>query len=435
MKHKAKAPDLDSTIKNLNIVETIRLSAPEAANPDRYFYWDELKYRPTPEGLSSEAWWVGVKLHRQLTRTNTPLLDQAGKAFTYSLMPQFISKLHQIDVLAGVAPDNFGGGKVKPPLYTDSIIEESIMSSKLEGAIITRAEARNMLKQNRPALNEHERMVRNNYRTMQYLLAHRDEALSPEIVLELHRLMTEDTLDKPEMCGKLRTSEHWVRVEHAITGDIIHVPPPAEQLPERLQDMCNFANGSIGGYMHPVLRAIILHFWLAFDHPFVDGNGRTARALFYWAMLRAGYHIVEYIAISREISQSPKGYYKAFQDAEFDDNDLNYFIFNQLQTIIKALNKLAHIVYESEETVMSACENSFDLPEELNLRQQAFLRELTRERGYGSISITGYCDQFKVVRQTARTDLGALVDAGILYVKKQGKQYIYLATPEFRDSI
>ena len=60
-----------------------------------------------------------------------------------------------------------------------------------------------------------------------------------------------------------------------------------------------------GGFIHPMIRSIILHFWLAYDHPFVDGNGRTARALFYWSMLRHGYWLFEFISISQIILKGP----------------------------------------------------------------------------------------------------------------------------------
>jgi len=57
-----------------------------------------------------------------------------------------------------------------------------------------------------------------------------------------------------------------------------------------MEAMCAFVNGrDTEPFIHPAIRAMILHFWLAYDHPFVDGNGRTARALFYWAMLRPGH--------------------------------------------------------------------------------------------------------------------------------------------------
>jgi Fic family protein len=74
-------------------------------------------------------------------------------------------------------------------------------------------------------------------------------------------------------------------------------------LPERMRALCAFANMRTGvdGFVHPIVRAIILHFMLAYDHPYVDGNGRTARALFYWSALKDGYWLIEYVSISRII--------------------------------------------------------------------------------------------------------------------------------------
>lgn len=431
VKPKPKAPDLQEYLKGTNLLQILELSAPEAINPSRYFWWDELRYRPTPPGLDSKSWWIGIKLHRQLGRMPIPLTDAKGKAFTYSPMPQILDTLHQIDHLFGVLPHD-AKGKKKQPLYVNSIIEESIMSSVLEGAIVTRAEAREMLRQNRDPLNEHERMVRNNYRTMQYLLKRRGEDLTPEWVLDLHRQMTEDTLDDPAKSGCLRTEEDHVRVENVITGEVIHTPPPAAELPERMRQMCAFANGE-GEYMHPALRAVLLHFWLAYDHPFVDGNGRTARALFYWAMLRGGYELAEYISISQEIESHPKRYYLSFLKTEKDDGDLNYFIFDQLHTIAEAVQKLLKKLHEKEEeSVLYAGEPEADELPELNPRQRAFLQQIKKMPPGASFSVTAYCDEFKVVRQTARTDMSALVSAGVLRCRKQGKQFLYSLAPAMR---
>ena len=426
VKPKAKAPDIQEILKNADIFSILELSAPEATNPARYFWWDELQYRPSPRGLNSKTWWAGIKLHRMLGRQPIPLTNNKGIPFSFSLLPQIHALLHELDNLFGVMP-HAAGGKKKSTSYANAIMDESIMSSVLEGAIVTRAEAREMLRQNRSPLNDHERMVRNNYRTMKYLLAQRDKDLTPDTILDLHRQMTEDTLDDPAKCGCLRSAEDNVRVENVVTAEIIHVPPPAEMLPERLRLMCDFANGA-GGYIHPVLRAVMLHFWLAFDHPFVDGNGRTARSLFYWAMLRGGYDLIEYISISQEIDLHPKRYYLSFQQTEEDDGDLNYFIFNQLHTILDAVRKLKWSADEAE-SVLYAGE---DVPEDdlaLNPRQKAFMQQIRQLPPKASFSITAYCDQFKVVRQTARTDLAALVHVGILSCRKQGKTFLYSLSP------
>ena len=74
--------------------------------------------------------------------------------------------------------------------------------------------------------------------------------------------------------------------------------------------LCDFANEDEDGepFIHPVVRAILLHFWLAYDHPFEDGNGRTARILFFWLMQQRGYWLIEYLPISPIIRKAPAKY-------------------------------------------------------------------------------------------------------------------------------
>ena len=119
------------------------------------------------------------------------------------------------------------------------------------------------------------------------------------------------------------------------------MPPLASELDERLDLMCQFANGKVPDhFIHPVIRSVILHFWLAYDHPFVDGNGRTARALFYWSMLRSGFWLFEFISISRILVKAPIKYARAFLYTETDSNDLTYFILHQVQVIKQAIAEL-----------------------------------------------------------------------------------------------
>jgi Fic family protein len=92
--------------------------------------------------------------------------------------------------------------------------------------------------------------------------------------------------------------------------------------------------------VHPVVRAILIHFMLGYDHPFYDGNGRTARALFYWSLARSGYWLMEYVSISRLLRQAPAQYARAYRHTETDDNDTTYFIVHQLEVIQQAIAAL-----------------------------------------------------------------------------------------------
>jgi len=78
----------------------------------------------------------------------------------------------------------------------------------------------------------------------------------------------------------------------------------------------------------------------AYDHPFEDGNGRTARALFYWSMLRHGYRLTEFLSISSLLNRAPGRYGRAFLYTETDGLDAAYFVLNQLRIILRAIDEL-----------------------------------------------------------------------------------------------
>src|SRR5665213_1500746 len=277
----------------------------ELSKGDRYLHWEDLRRRPPPSPLSQQEWWLALKLGRMTNLRAIPLRDKKGHPFSFGTPDTLLEQLHEIDRGLGFAvdlPDGVTHPNTRDGYIVSSLIQESITSSQLEGAATTRAVAKEMLRTGRPPRDKSERMILKNYHTMQRIRALRDSPLTPELVLEIHQCVTKNTLDRPDAAGRLRREDEEVRVEEDITGVVFHVPPPAAELPARLDAMCAFANGESPDYfIHPIIRAIILHFWLAYDHPFVDGNGRTARALFYWFMLRHGYWHFEVISISEII--------------------------------------------------------------------------------------------------------------------------------------
>lgn len=404
-------------------------SAPEAMRMDRYLSWHELKYRRPPEGMSSEQWWLGIKLHRAQARQNLPLCNAKDEHFNFASTNYIQQNLHLVDREAGALLITDAGAAFsvaeRDKYLLTSIAEEAIMSSMLEGAVVTRSEARELIRSNRPPRDEHEQMVMNNYHTMQMILQHKDEPLTPAFILSLHRSMVTGTLQNPQKAGVLRSDSDRVHIEDVRSGEIIHTPPPASSLQERLEALCRFANSEDDNaqYIHPVIRAIILHFQLAYDHPFVDGNGRTARSIFYWAMLHAGYWLFEYISISREIYRRSRSYYESFLNTEEDDNDLNYFIVDQLLTIhksIKSLMDYARNKQKSHEQLQHTLSGIVNI----NHRQKKLLLQFLRHpNSYTTVST--HCSEHGIVRQTARTDLTGLEKLGLLYSETISREFVF----------
>jgi Fic family protein len=403
---------------------------------DDYPHWDKLRHLRPPEGLSSEEWWLGIKLRREGLLKEIPLKDKEGRSFRFGVPDVVQAELHDIDVGAGRSigvPDPITNPRTRDKYLIRSLIEEAITSSQLEGAATTREVAKEMIRTGRPPRDTSEQMILNNFLTMQRITELKQEALSSEMVFAIHRLVTEKTFEDETAAGRFRKPDEE-RVVGDDFGEVFHNPPAAGELPQRLQAMCDFANGKTPGFfVHPAVRAIILHFWLAYDHPFVDGNGRTARALFYWGMLRAGYWLFEFISISSILKKAPTEYGLSFLHSETDDNDLTYFLVAQTQVIRRAIEGLHQYIDRktAEVRALEARVRALDL---LNHRQADLVRHALKHP-YQEYTITGHSKSHNVVYQTARTDLLDLRKRGVLDLKKRGKKMIFTVPRDLAERL
>ncbi len=392
-----------------------------------YLHWDELRYRTPPGGLTHREWWLGIKLYRGALWKEIPLVDCSGISFRVLIIDPILEYLHQIDLgrpgFSGVLEQAISS-EFSNIYFVDSLIEEAITSSQLEGATTTRQVAREMLRTGRVPQNRSEQMILNNYLTMNAIGELKDQPLTQDLIFHLHRMVTEDTLDDPSGTGRFRYAKESVHVADLVTGEVLHRPPPAEELPKRLQAMCDFANGKTPNwFIHPALRAIILHFWLGYDHPFVDGNGRTARALFYWSMLRNGYGLFKFLSISQILRKAPVKYSRSFLYTETDDNDLTYFILYQLRVIEQTVD-VFHQYVKRKARLFEGIDQVLKNSAVFNHRQRALLSHALRHPRH-RYTIYGHQNSHNVVYQTARTDLLNLQAHGLLNAIKAGKQWVF----------
>lgn len=393
----------------------------------RYRHWDKLRHLRPPDGLTHEQWWFAIKYARDRTAHELPSFRAIdGRPFTYSLPDQALEMLHRIDQSAAgsiAMREEVTNPATRDRYVVSSLIEEAITSSQLEGARTSHAVAQEMLRTGRPARDRSEQMIVNNYAAMSALRERLSEPLTPELVCDLHRVVTQGTLDDEGAAGRIqRPAEARIAV-YGPDGTLLHTPPSAGGLPERLAALCEFANGGgAAGFLHPVLRAIIVHFWLGHDHPFVDGNGRTARALFYRSMLRERYWLAEFLSISRILRAAPAKYSRAFMYVETDDGDLTYFLLYQLAVLGRAIDELqAYLARKVEEV---AATERLLRDTDLNHRQIDLLGHALRHPG-ATYTFVEHATTHRVVRQTARTDLSDLEARGLLRRGKRGRAFVF----------
>ncbi|MFM7430582.1 MAG: Fic family protein [Flammeovirgaceae bacterium] len=399
--------------------EVIELSTHYSSRPDvknflkkiedEYLYWDKVKYLPLPNRISPQNIWLVTKFNREL-KSNVFFIG--NDSFSFSPTTKIQRLLHEFDKrygspLFGKPLDDIA----KKRYLNSSLMEEAIASSQIEGAVTTRIVAKEMLRQQREPRNQSERMIRNNYITIQRIRELKEENLSSELLLEIQRLITDRTQEDQANVGQFRTTDDVVVVD-ASDNEIAYQPPPYRELKKFVNDLCRFFNEDPPSYfIHPIIKASIIHFLVGYIHPFADGNGRTARALFYWYLLKYGYWLTEYLSISSIILKTRIQYAKAYLYTETDGHDLNYFIYYQIKVLQDAYENLEKYLHRKEAEKIA----SYALLTRggINERQAIVIQQLT-DHPTKIFTVKEVETIFAISNQSARTDLQQLESLGWL---------------------
>ncbi|MCX6697483.1 MAG: Fic family protein, partial [Methanoregula sp.] len=337
---------------------------------------------------------------------------------------------HTIDrYLSGTIQIHNKAIRMEPSYIINSLMEEAISSSILEGAATTRKAAKEMLREGRKPKTHAEQMVVNNYEALQLILKKKDAPLTRELILDVQRIVTAGTIED-KYVGKFRTDNEVV-VADSGTGLVYHTPPDFGEIEGFVGDFCTFANEdktpkkeALGTFIHPVIKGILLHYLMGYYHPFNDGNGRTARTIFYWFVLSRGYWLFEYLPVSRIILKSRKNYGLAYLYTEYDESDLTYFLRYNISCIVQALDDLLKFL-ERKQTEQNATKAIIKKIDEINQRQADILREMM-EHSDEYYSIRKIMQMYAVVYQTARTDLMDLEKRGFLIKQQRGREFLFI---------
>ena len=374
-------PELSKIIQSSGPVWLPKLGNPDVAefvrrSNDSYVHWHKLRYyKNLPDGLDPEQCWGAIALSRHQQYQVLPIQFTSGSRLVYWSPPQQLEWLHKIDQQAGgtLGSDSayLGSDEAGKDKYLfNSLMEEAIASSQLEGAVTTRRVAKQMLREGRKPQNKAEQMIFNNYCAVLKIRDCQKDNLTPKLLKDLHSILTSDTFEDSSNEGQFRQTDNVV-VEDSYTHDVLHRPPLAASLDNRIEEICDFANNRSRPFVHPVTKAIILHFTIGYLHPFVDGNGRTARAVFYWYMLKNGYWLFEFLPISRLFLMAPLKYARSYVYTETDREDVTYFIQYNLHVIIRAIKDL-HSYLVAQQKKISEAAKLLD-SSNLNHRQQSLI--------------------------------------------------------------
>lgn len=437
-----KIPEKTPTFSQIEIPMTPEITSKlgeiiKKAN-NEYMYWDDFKYLAMPKGILPEQAWSLLKMYRLVQFKYISLIDSKDKPFSYCLPDCIHRDVHFIDQQAGGSigvDDPSVASEEKRRYMMRSLVDEAISSSQIEGAATTRVVAKEMLRTGRKPKDHSEQMIYNNFLSMQMIKKHLKEPLSLELILEIHTHMTKDTLEDSSWAGRFRTpADDKIYVFDSDEQTVLHEPPDAAKVVDLMQKLCDFANSDgEDEFVNPIIKGILLHFWLAYVHPFMDGNGRTARALFYWYVLKQRYWVFEYLSVSTAILSARAQYYRSFLYSEMDGNDATYFIVYNLKALHKAVEILNDYIARKQKEKKNAHNLSSKYPS-LNIRQRTLLASAI-EKPNEIYAIETHANIHGVTYQTARTDLLGLKELGLLTMKKAGKRFLFSASTELLRQI
>lgn len=400
-----------------------------------YQYWDKVKYKSLPQSISAEEFWFFVKIIREAQFVKSPIKTETGESFKWLKLPRLEKFLHEIDLNMGGNLFSFGkdiDDKTKYKFISKGVMEEAIASSQLEGAVTTRKLAKQMLREGKKPKTVSEHMIVNNYEAIKLIEEeYKDRKLDLALLLELHRIITKNTQVAPKDQGRLRLDSDEIIV--ANKEDLIYHEPPSEKFVKaEVERFIAFANDDLEEtFLHPVIKAIMLHFWIGYLHPFVDGNGRLARLMFYWYLLKKNYWAFAYLPISRTIKRAHAQYVKAYVYAEQDGQDLTYFVDYNTRKI-----ELARREFEEYLCCQSKKNSQMRIiaksKHELNDRQIKLLQYLC-DNPDGKTTTRAHMGINDVSRMTAFNDLKYFKKQKFLLPKKKGKEVFYFGTERIKE--
>jgi Fic family protein len=411
----------------------------QAANEPEYRHWNDLKHRkPLPAGLSKEQAWYAVKLSRLIERRRSEIHSVDGHFFGWTKLGIFERCCHEFDLhTGGELITSIGDLKAdeKKRLISKGLMDEAIASAQLEGADTTRAYAQKMLREKIKPRNESDQMILNTHRAMLAVEGdYKNRSLSIDLLMEMHSLLTEKTVDSEGETPRFREKDETMFVLDRAEGVIYHEAPNTSFVNSELRRMVRFANNENGEFLHPVVKASMLHFWMGYLHPFTDGNGRLARLLFYWYLLKQGYWAFAYLPIAAKIKEGgKKGYTMSYVYSEQDGFDLTYFISYMLRKSIEAHQDFQTYIKNMRKS-NSEIARAARTKHGLNDRQIQLIKYLAANVD-NSTTIKSYQSVSGVSRATTINDLNGLLKKGFTKKKKVGRTVYFYGTAQIERLI
>ncbi len=383
-----------------------------------YMTKTDLIYRAETNENPEEIW-NKLQRWRRENGVNILLKDQKKNNFFFVITNELKKKVVEIDDLARSNIFEQLDEKSKIEMIRNAQEDEAFYSSIIEGAHTTKQRTKEMVENKVMPKTKDEKMVLNNYHALMYILENLHKEIDEKTILDIYEIVTKDTLEEENISKGYRDGQNYV----SSMEQIIYTPPEAEEVKWMMSDLIQFINNDDDERIHIIIKALVIHFYFVYIHPFYDGNGRTARALTYMYLLKNGYQFFKFFSISSILKEYRTKYYKSIKNVEDYDSDVTYFILFNLEILEKSIRKVSND-FKNQYLLKIISERIEKKGLELNERQKKIIEKVIKY-DKKQIDIEYYKRINKVVQETARKDLDDLVEMDIFTKEKLGKKNIY----------
>lgn len=237
-------------------------------------------------------------------------------------------------------------------------------------------------------------------------------------ILKIHKMVTRDTLENPSDCGVYRN--RYVIVGNRLTGEIIFRPPSNEAVPELMKGLIAWANSPDAQALDPVIEAGIAHYEFVRIHPFVDGNGRTARVLATLILYLRGFDAKQFFCLDDYYDSDRPAYYRVLQGVDQKTLDLTkwleYFVEGVKMSIASVKERVIRL---SSERLRKAEKGQIALTD----RQMKIVEFINKN---GRITNRDVRDMFKISDRAALKEIRKLLDLKAIMAEGKGRSLSYV---------
>lgn len=311
-------------------------------------------------------------------------------------------------------------------LRKEAQLHNAHSSTSIEGNKLTLEQVR--------ALSEKKEITasaKDKYEVINYLQAldsvsqYAKKKIDVKLFLRIHKTLTKGTLKQEKDCGVFRDRQVFVG-KRIFDGTqlkevVEYMPPDTKEVPGLVEEFLSWLNSDGATKINPVILAGIVHYEIARIHPFIDGNGRTARLLASLVLYKSGFDHRRFFALDDYYDKDKSLYYAALKTAQQNKGDitkwLEYFTDGVLDSINKVKDTITRLGFVSKTKGADQIE--------LTPRQVKILEKI---KGNGKIANRDLRSMFNISRQAILKEISKLVEVGIIKLVGKGRGAYYVAT-------